>query len=352
MKLRDIGSTAGLAAALLTSTQAFAAGELIVNEYNAVGESKFLDFDTLKPWEGEDTHFGRIQGNGGNWIELVVASDHLDIRGWSIQWSNSDPDSGVVTLSNDARWSDLRAGTIITIIETTDDLVPEVANIQDNDYNEIADAIGTPFNVDTDFSFDPATDDWWINAWLSDASLFTTGSFKVDNDNWEVTLKDDLGGTVQGPIGEGLLSWTGGGINSREIGRLELDPSTAATPGNYDDADNSTFGAPNDWDDQAFLQDFSALRSWYVPGLPGDLDGDGFVGLADLDIILNNWNLNVPPANPDADPTGDNFVGLADLDIVLNNWNTGTPPAANAIPEPASLALLGLGGLAVLRRRA
>jgi len=38
---------------------------------------------------------------------------------------------------------------------------------------------------------------------------------------------------------------------------------------------------------------------------------------------------------------------------VLNNWNAGTPPAAgSAIPEPASVALLGLGGLAVLRRKA
>ncbi len=85
-------------------------------------------------------------------------------------------------------------------------------------------------------------------------------------------------------------------------------------------------------------------------GLAGDLDGDGFVGLSDLDIILNNWNQTVPPGNPLADPTGDNFVGLADLDIVLNNWNAGTPPVA-AVPEPATLALIGLGGLAALRRR-
>jgi len=84
--------------------------------------------------------------------------------------------------------------------------------------------------------------------------------------------------------------------------------------------------------------------------LDGDLDGDGFVGLSDLDIILNNWNLNVPPANPDADPSGDGFVGLDDLDILLNNWNAGTPPA-NAIPEPASLALLGLAGSALMIRR-
>ncbi len=86
--------------------------------------------------------------------------------------------------------------------------------------------------------------------------------------------------------------------------------------------------------------------------LAGDLDGDGFVGLADLDIILNNWNQAVPPGNPLADPTGDGFVGLADLDIVLNNWNAGTPPASNAsIPEPASVLFCLAGAGALIHRR-
>ncbi len=67
-----------------------------------------------------------------------------------------------------------------------------------------------------------------------------------------------------------------------------------------------------------------------VATIPGDVDGDGFVGLDDLDILLNNWNLFTPPGDPRGDLTGDNFVGLDDLDIVLNNWNAGTPPAAEA----------------------
>jgi len=75
-----------------------------------------------------------------------------------------------------------------------------------------------------------------------------------------------------------------------------------------------------------------------VVNLPGDLDGDGFVGLSDLDLVLLNWNLDIQSADPRADPSNDGFVGLDDLDIVLVNWNTGTAPQALAnIPEPAGL---------------
>ncbi|MEZ6192239.1 MAG: hypothetical protein R3C45_13250 [Phycisphaerales bacterium] len=38
--------------------------------------------------------------------------------------------------------------------------------------------------------------------------------------------------------------------------------------------------------------------------LTGDLNGDGFVGIADLNIVLGAWNENVPPGNPLADPSG------------------------------------------------
>lgn len=86
--------------------------------------------------------------------------------------------------------------------------------------------------------------------------------------------------------------------------------------------------------------------------IAGDLDGDGFVGIDDLNLVLANWNQSVPPGNPLADPSGDGFVGIDDLNEVLGNWNAGTPPSGgNTIPEPASLAMLGLGSLAMLRRR-
>ncbi len=88
------------------------------------------------------------------------------------------------------------------------------------------------------------------------------------------------------------------------------------------------------------------------PRLAGDLNADGFVGLDDLDIVLNNWNTTVPAGDlTQGDPTGDGFVGLDDLDIVLNNWNAGTPPAPASIPEPASLGLFALLSIGLASRR-
>ena len=91
-----------------------------------------------------------------------------------------------------------------------------------------------------------------------------------------------------------------------------------------------------------------------LDSLAGDLNLDGFVGIADLNIVLGSWNQNVPPGDPLADPSGDGFVGIEDLNAVLGNWNAGTPPPAEAsgtVPEPGTLVLLGLSSVIICRRR-
>ncbi len=84
------------------------------------------------------------------------------------------------------------------------------------------------------------------------------------------------------------------------------------------------------------------------PNFLGDLNGDGFVGQDDLDVVLGAWGTS-PPSDPRADPSGDNFVGQDDLDTVLGDWGLGTPPPP--VPEPATLSLLALASLAMMRRK-
>ncbi|MEM9413982.1 MAG: PEP-CTERM sorting domain-containing protein [Planctomycetota bacterium] len=83
--------------------------------------------------------------------------------------------------------------------------------------------------------------------------------------------------------------------------------------------------------------------------LAGDVDGDGFVGAVDLDVLLAEWGDRVA-AGTGADLTGDGLVGQSDLDIVTSHWGQGTPPSPN-VPEPGSLAVLLAGGVLLQRRR-
>jgi hypothetical protein len=63
---------------------------LLFNEGNAVSGSKFLNGNS-------DATFGRVEGNGQNWFELLVVQgdeldgggfkNTLDLRGWTINWT-------------------------------------------------------------------------------------------------------------------------------------------------------------------------------------------------------------------------------------------------------------------------
>jgi len=90
-----------------------------------------------------------------------------------------------------------------------------------------------------------------------------------------------------------------------------------------------------------------------VGALLGDLNGDGFVGIGDLNIVLGVWNQNVTPGDLLAgDPNGDGFVGIGDLNVVLGNWNVGTPPTGNAnIPEPGTAMLLSFAVVGIVSKR-
>ena len=83
----------------------------------------------------------------------------------------------------------------------------------------------------------------------------------------------------------------------------------------------------------------------------GDLDGNGYVGSGDLDLVRGNWSESVVPTTL-GDANGDGFVSSADLDTVRGNWGNVVCAAPQAlIPEPTSLIIWALGLLCLSVRR-
>jgi len=248
---------------------------LILNEYNAVLPTNKLD--NL----ASDTYWGRIDGNGGDWFELVVTSDHLDITNWELALTNDTGGVGETTqslfFSSNTLLTDLRAGTIITISE------------------DLAD----------DASYDPAGDDWWINlnaGGSGTGTYITAQDFEVSNQNWQLTIRDDMAVDQFGPVGEGILPLAG--IGNDEVFKLEDDPSPFITPSSdYNDGTSSTFGSENIFSAGSRTQDFSALREIGLEGTCTVPDGDGD-GICDQDDNCPS-NQNAMQEDADGDGIGD-----------------------------------------------
>ena len=349
------------------------AAPVILNEYNAVSSRRYLDgsayadrVDRGDPYFATFTGVtnGRVQGNGGNWFELIVVEDHVDMRGWELRWAEhgsttgnnqqniwtgSTVDQGIITLSDAAVWSNVRSGTIITVSELETIPVDTTFREGNTNFTNADNADGSfeaTIDLSTDSSYDPAGGDWWIHLSTMDeldatsplaSSVVTNvagdapGNFSVGNDNWQLTILNASDVQVFGPVGEGAGTFSN--VGNREVGKLEENPTaTIGSTSNYNDGTSSTFGAGNSWQGGTMTQDFSTLRSVVANGGPPQLqagDANQDLSFDQLDIVAvqiaakyltgqsatwgeGDWN-GAPGGSVGSPPAGDGLFNQIDI---------------------------------------
>lgn len=94
---------------------------------------------------------------------------------------------------------------------------------------------------------------------------------------------------------------------------------------------------------------FNASRT----AIGGDANLSGFVNVTDLGVLATNYETGAGKIWSTADFSGDGIVNVTDLGILATFYTgTGTAVAASAaVPEPATIALVGLAAAAVMFRR-
>jgi hypothetical protein len=101
------------------------------------------------------------------------------------------------------------------------------------------------------------------------------------------------------------------------------------------------------------LQAFAPVQAQFHPG---DANGDGVVDLQDFGLLKDNFGLTEGATWGQGDFTGDGLIDLQDFGVLKDHFGHTTGdnpviPMSIGIPEPGTLSLLALAGLAIRRKR-
>lgn len=238
---------------------------VVLNEYNAVASSELLAD------QGADARFGRITGNGGDWLELLVTQDGTDLRNWSVElWDQEDGPlalADTIVFTGHPNLADLDAGTLITIAES---------QIEDVGY--------APIERDFEIEIRSATG--------VSSALVTgdAGNFDSNRHSFRIRLRDGAGVSQSPFMGETEMWRTTNSVGRADVYALCGLPAAGADPIEITalPQSQSTFGLANVCDDVE--QDLADVRD----GFRGDPDCDGHLTVVDALIIAQ---LNVGNAD-------------------------------------------------------
>jgi len=140
--------------------------------------------------------------------------------------------------------------------------------------------------------------------------------------------------------------------------QVAVTPADPNNPSNKPDLDQSEFATLNISSLKFFVDELRLGTTFDdiigISGpvvVPGDADGNGVVNAADYIALKTHMGKanNADLADGDVDDDGD--VDWADLQLLQAHYGETSADASPAVPEPATLGLLALGAVAILRRR-
>jgi len=198
--------------------------------------------------------FSQGSDGGKEWVELLVISDGVDLRGWELGDNDDGAWDGIAELSDHTDWSSLPSGTLIVLFNSGDvDATIVEAGGEDTDYGDKVVLIGidnTTYLTDT-------------GAWGS-----TSGAF-ANSDGDDVPAIRDAGdniihdmavthpsATVPGPGSGQVKYYTGNTVEgiTDDANWVEA-ASSSGTPGELNGGDNSN------WADQSLPVE---LSEWFA----------------------------------------------------------------------------------------